>query len=195
MGSTTRSSNSTNTNASQIPSGISVVVVVASAPAESHACSTLHSPTMSRTTTSNEVPGARSWASLGKAGAIPNSPPYLRNYGTVVKGVGKRTTPTNVFSLLFAAQHAMKKLDAAIDAWADVPREVVHMAQKAIDECLAKENETCFEQAEWVEMLEGDRVGFEDGERVGWVMEALKRGMSERYAPTVYQVRLSSLLR
>ena len=114
---------------------------------------------------------------------------------SVVKGVGKRTTPTNVFSLLFAAQHAMKKLVAVIDAWADVPREMVHTAQKAIDECLVKESETCFEQAEWVDMLEGDGAGFEDGERVGWVMEALKRGMSERYAPTVYQVRLSTLLR
>lgn len=89
----------------------------------------------------------------------------------------------------------MKKLVAVIDAWADVPREMVHTAQKAIDECLVKESETCFEQAEWVDMLEGDGAGFEDGERVGWVMEALKRGMSERYAPTVYQVRLSTLLR
>ena len=109
---------------------------------------------------------------------------------SVVKGVGKRTTPTNVFPLLFAAQHAMKKLDAAIDAWADISREMVLTAQKTIDECLVKESELCFEQPEWVEMLEGDGVGFEDGERVGWVMEALKRGMSERYAATVYQVRV-----
>lgn len=109
---------------------------------------------------------------------------------SVVKGVGKRTTPTNVFPLLFAAQHAMKKLDAAIDAWADISREMVMTAQKTIDECLVKESEMCFEQAEWVEMLEGDGVGFDDGERVGWVMEALKRGMSERYAATIYQVRL-----
>lgn len=112
---------------------------------------------------------------------------------SVVKGVGKRTTPTNVFPLLFAAQHAIKKLDSAIDAWADVSREMVLTAQKAIDECLVKENEVCFEQAEWVEMLEGDGAGFEDGERVGWVTEALKRGMTERYAATVYQVRLCSL--
>lgn len=108
---------------------------------------------------------------------------------SVVKGVGKRTTPANVFPLLFAAQHAMKKLDAAIDAWADVSREMVSTAQKTIDECLVKESEACFEQAEWVEMLEGDGAGFEDGERVGWVLEALKRGMNERFAATVYQVR------
>ena len=111
---------------------------------------------------------------------------------SVVKGVGKRTTPTNVFPLLFAAQHAMKKLNAAIDAWADISREMVLAAQKSIDECLVRESEVCFEQSEWVEMLEGDGVGFEDGERVGWVMEALKRGMNERYAATVYQVRPST---
>ncbi|KAF9242262.1 hypothetical protein BU15DRAFT_86859 [Melanogaster broomeanus] len=113
---------------------------------------------------------------------------------SVVKGVGKRTTPANVFPLLFAAQHAMTKLDAAIDAWADVSREMVLIARKTIDECLVKDSEACFEQGEWVEMLEADGVGFEDGERVGWVMEALKRGMSERYAATVYQTLVSSIL-
>ncbi|KAG9313653.1 hypothetical protein JVU11DRAFT_5985 [Chiua virens] len=113
---------------------------------------------------------------------------------SVVKGVGKRTTPSNAFPLLFAAQHAMKKLDSAIDAWADVSREMILTAQKMIDECLVKESETCFEQAEWVEMLEGDGVGFEDSERVSWIMEALKRGMSERYAAIVYQTLVSSIL-
>ncbi|KAF8137188.1 hypothetical protein EV363DRAFT_1316965 [Boletus edulis] len=113
---------------------------------------------------------------------------------SVVKGVSKRTTPTNAFSLLFAAQHAIKKLNAAIDAWADVSREMVLTAQKTIDECLVKESEMCFEQPEWVEMLEGDGAGFEDGERVGWVMESLKRGMSERYAATVYQTLVSNIL-
>ena len=104
-------------------------------------------------------------------------------HDSVIKGVGKRTTPTNVFPLLFAAQHAVK-LGAEIDAWADVTREMVSTAQKTIDECLVKESETCSEQPEWAEMLEGDGVGFEDGERVGRVMEALKRSMSERYAAT-----------
>jgi len=49
---------------------------------------------------------------------------------SVVKGVGKCMTPTNVFPLLFAAQHAMKKMGAAIDSWADVTREMVSTAQK-----------------------------------------------------------------
>lgn len=108
---------------------------------------------------------------------------------SVLKGLAKRTTPTNVFSLLFAAQHALRKLDSAIDAWADTVREMVSTAKKAIDECLVRECETCFEDTEWVTLLESDGVGFGDSERVGWVMESLKRGMSEKYAGTVYQVR------
>jgi hypothetical protein len=41
---------------------------------------------------------------------------------SLLKGVGKRTTPLNVFALLFAAEHAMTKLNPVIDAWADVVR-------------------------------------------------------------------------
>ncbi|KAG1716805.1 hypothetical protein ID866_327 [Astraeus odoratus] len=113
---------------------------------------------------------------------------------SVLKGLAKRTTPANVFPLLFAAQHALRKLDAAIDAWADIVREMVLNARKSIDECLARESEACFEDAEWVALLEGDGVGFGDTERVGWIMESLKRGMSEKYAGTVYQTLVSSIL-
>lgn len=108
---------------------------------------------------------------------------------SVLKGLAKRTTPANVFPLLFAAQHALRKLDSAIDAWADIVREMVSTARKAIDECIVRECETCFEDTEWVTLLEGDGVGFGDSERVGWVMESLKRGMSEKYAGILYQVR------
>jgi len=107
---------------------------------------------------------------------------------SVLKGLAKRTTPANVFPLLFAAQHALRKLDSAIDAWADIVREMVSTARKAIDECIVRECETCFEDTEWVTLLEGDGVGFGDSERVAWVMESLKRGMSEKYAGIVYQV-------
>ncbi|KAH7886811.1 hypothetical protein F5I97DRAFT_1808109 [Phlebopus sp. FC_14] len=113
---------------------------------------------------------------------------------SIVKGVSKRTTPANVFSLLFAAQHGLRKLDAAIDAWADVSREMILAARKTIDECIVRESESCFEAREWVEVLEGDGVGFEDKERVGWVLEALKRGMGERWAGEVYQTLVSSIL-
>lgn len=107
---------------------------------------------------------------------------------SVLKGLAKRTTPGNVFSLLFAAQHALRKLDSVIDAWADVVREMATSARKSIDECLVRESDACFEDAEWVTLLQGDGVGFGDSERVGWVMESLKRGMSEKHAGVVYQV-------
>lgn len=113
---------------------------------------------------------------------------------SVLKGLQKRTTPTNVFPLLFAAQHALRKLDSAIDAWADTVREMVLAARKNIDECLVRGCETCFEDSEWVSLLESDGVGFGDTERIGWVMESLKRGMSEKYAGTVYQTIVSSIL-
>ena len=48
--------------------------------------------------------------------------------------------------------------------------------------------EGCFEGADWVEILDGDGSGFEDKERVGWVTESLKRGLSNRRAAMVYQV-------
>ncbi|KAI6019760.1 hypothetical protein F5J12DRAFT_738593 [Pisolithus orientalis] len=113
---------------------------------------------------------------------------------SVLKGLAKRTTPANVFPLLFAAQHALRKLDSAIDAWADIVREMVLTARKSVDECLVRECEACFEDSEWVSLLEGDGAGFGDAERVGWVMESLKRGMSEKYAGIVYQTIVSSIL-
>ncbi|KAI6043873.1 hypothetical protein EDC04DRAFT_2645810 [Pisolithus marmoratus] len=113
---------------------------------------------------------------------------------SVLKGLAKRTTPTNVFHLLFAAQHALRKLDSAIDAWADIVREMVLTARKGVDECLVRECEACFEDSDWVSLLEGDGVGFGDTERIGWVMESLKRGMSEKYAGTLYQTIVSSIL-
>jgi hypothetical protein len=100
------------------------------------------------------------------------------------KGLSKRTTPLNIFVLLFAAQHAMDKLNAVIDAWADTVREMILSARKVIDEILCVRSEECFEREEWVEILEGDGVGFEDAEKVKWV----RRGLNEHCAGMVYQV-------
>jgi hypothetical protein len=115
-------------------------------------------------------------------------PPKIRE--SLLKGLAKRTTPLNVFPLLFAAQHAMKKLDAVIDAWADTSREMVLQARKVIDECLVSQSAECFEQEDWLQIMEGDGVRFEDGERVAWVMEAIKRGMVEKHAGMMYQVKI-----
>jgi hypothetical protein len=115
-------------------------------------------------------------------------PPKIRE--SLLKGLAKRTTPLNVFPLLFAAQHAMKKLDAVIDAWADTSREMVLQARKVIDECLVSQSAECFEQEDWLQIMEADGVRFEDGERVAWVMEAIKRGMVEKHAGMMYQVKI-----
>jgi len=45
-----------------------------------------------------------------------------------------------------------------------ISREIVLAAQKSIDECFVRESEACFEQLEWVEILGGDGVGFEEWE-------------------------------
>ena len=73
-----------------------------------------------------------------------------------LKGLSKRTTPLNIFPLLFAAQHAMEKLNAVIDTWADTSREMVLSARKLIDDVLCVRAEECFEMGEWVEILESD---------------------------------------
>ncbi|KAH7904412.1 hypothetical protein BJ138DRAFT_1119440 [Hygrophoropsis aurantiaca] len=116
---------------------------------------------------------------------------------SLLKGLGKRTTPTNVFSLLFAAQHALKKLDGMVDAWVDGVRECILSGRKGVDECLAAKAEECFEEAEWVTLLEGEGmgIGFGDVERVGWVMESIIRGLNEKCAAVVYQAISSILLR
>lgn len=108
---------------------------------------------------------------------------------SLLKGLAKRTTPMNVFALLFASQHAMNKLSAVIDAWAESSREMILAARKTIDDVLCSKSEECFEQQEWVQVMEADGIRFEDGERVEWVMDAVKRGLTEKNAPMVYQVR------
>ena len=113
---------------------------------------------------------------------------------SLLKGLAKRTTPLNIFPLLFAAQHAMDKLNAVIDAWADTSREMVLAARRVIDDVLCARAEECFELPEWVEILEGDGTRFDDGEKVKWVLESLKRGLTDRSAAMVYQVCISLYL-
>ena len=111
----------------------------------------------------------------------------------LLKGLAKRTAPLNIFPLLFAAQAAMSKLNGILDTWADGTREMVLTARKTIDEVLCAQAEICFEQGEWVELMEADGGRFEDGEKVELVMESLKRGLSEKNAATLYQVCFASL--
>ncbi|KAF8155388.1 hypothetical protein B0H34DRAFT_798582 [Crassisporium funariophilum] len=118
--------------------------------------------------------------------------PKIRD--SVLKGLGKRTTPVNVFALLFAAEHALGKLGAVIEPWGDVSREMVVAARKGVDEVLCVESERCFGGDEWLEVMESDGVRFEDGERVEWVMAAVLRGVREPHAANLYQTLVSSIL-
>lgn len=122
------------------------------------------------------------WCTVEFAGL----PPKMRD--SLLKGVGKRTTPINVFALLFAAEHAMNKLNAVIDAWADVVREMILTARKGIDEVICSQSETCFAQADWLDLMEGDGDRFDDAERVEWIMASVSRGATEKHAAVLYQV-------
>jgi hypothetical protein len=67
---------------------------------------------------------------------------------------------------------------------------MVLSARKVIDDVLCVRAEECFEMGEWAEVLESDGGRFEDGEKVGWVLNSVRRGLSEKSAKIVYLVRL-----
>lgn len=108
---------------------------------------------------------------------------------SLLKGVGKRTTPENVFPLLFAADHALVKLNPIIDPWGDTVRDMIETGRRTVDEVLCTQAEACFAQPEWLEIMENDGVHFEDGERVEWIMKAILRGMNDKNSALLYQVR------
>ncbi|KAH6906219.1 hypothetical protein BKA70DRAFT_439528 [Coprinopsis sp. MPI-PUGE-AT-0042] len=118
--------------------------------------------------------------------------PKLRD--SLLKGLSKRTTPVNVWALLWAAEHALAKLGPVIEPWGDTVRENIFSARKGIDELLCKESEECFARDEWMEIMESDGLGFEDGEKVEWAMNAVLRGVKEPWAANVYQTLVSSIL-
>lgn len=113
----------------------------------------------------------------------------------LMTGLAKRTIPLNVFPLLFAAQAALKRLGSIKEAWADGVKDMVMSARSAIDKVICSEAEKCFSEHDWVDIMENDGQGrFEDGERVEWVMDAVKRGMSESNAGVLYQTLVSAIL-
>ena len=81
----------------------------------------------------------------------------------------------------------MEKLNAIINAWADTSCEMVLSTRKVIDDVLCMRAEECFAMGEWVEILESDGGQFEDGEKMGWVMDSVRRGLGEKSAAIVYQ--------
>ncbi|KAH9886001.1 hypothetical protein C8Q73DRAFT_289192 [Cubamyces lactineus] len=112
----------------------------------------------------------------------------------LLKGLSKRTTPMNVLALLQAAQTALKKLDNTLDAWGETVREMVLAARKTIDDVACSQAAECFEQPEWLEIMEADGVRFEDGEKVELFLDSLRRGLNEKNAAMAYQVLVDSVL-
>lgn len=111
----------------------------------------------------------------------------------VLKGLAKRTTPENVFAILYAAHHALGRIDGVIDAWADVVRDMLLAARRTVDRVLCDQAEACFEQPDWLEIVEEDGARFDDAEHVGWIMDAVQRGLADKNGAMVYQVRLMSI--
>jgi hypothetical protein len=118
-----------------------------------------------------------------------NLPPKARS--AALKGVQMRTTPQNLFPLLFAAHTALAKLEqpnVINEPWTETIRDMVLVERKKIDEVFCVKCEEVFEQEEWLAIIERDGVGFDDMDKLCWAMASLKRGLSDKTAGIVYQV-------
>ncbi|KZV94374.1 hypothetical protein EXIGLDRAFT_748683 [Exidia glandulosa HHB12029] len=136
---------------------------------------------------------------------------------SLLSGLAKRTTPSNLFNLLAATQVAFKRLDKEqadigkkrtaskdpskkIDpkdldeSWIATMRDVILSARKVMDDCLCSRADEAFEQDDWLVLLEGDGVGFNDKDRVEGIMSALVRGLNDKNAGQVYQTLVDSVL-
>ena len=82
--------------------------------------------------------------------------------------------PNPLFPLASQIQQPIP--NAVIDAWVDTSRKMVLSARKLINDVLCVRAEECFEMGEWVDILESDGGRFEDGEKVGWVMDSVRGG-------------------
>lgn len=106
-----------------------------------------------------------------------------------IKGVSKRATPMNILPLLVAGQQALMKLDKMPrELWSHVSRESILSGLKQISDSLCANISVFLEEPEWLTILEADGARFEDIERVEWVMDAIRKGLSEKTAGHVYQV-------
>ena len=112
---------------------------------------------------------------------------------SVVKGLGKRTTPTNAFALLHATKAALRKLDTVVETWGDTVRDMVLAARKTLDDVVCSRAAECFEQKDWVDIMMADGVRFEEGETVEMFLESLRRGLNDKNAAMAYQVRVYQL--
>jgi hypothetical protein len=105
-----------------------------------------------------------------------------------LKGVAVRTTPLNVFPLLFAAEFALKKLNSVSDPWADISRDMILVARGRIDHVLCSQLDECFSQSEGLKLMDSDGSKFEDRDQVECIMKSIQRSITERSAGKLYQV-------
>jgi hypothetical protein len=105
-----------------------------------------------------------------------------------LKGVAKRTTPLNIFPLLFAAEFSLTKLNSIIDPWADISRDMILDARRHMDHILCSQADECFAQSEWIELMDSDGTKFEDRDSVDWIIKSIQRGFTEKSAGRLYQV-------
>ena len=105
-----------------------------------------------------------------------------------LKGVAERTTPLNVFPLLFAAEFALKKLNSVSDPWADISRDMILVARGRIDHVLCSQLDECFSQSEGLKLMDSDGSKFEDRDQVECIMKSIQRSITERSAGKLYQV-------
>ena len=139
-------------------------------------------------------------------------PPKLRS--SLLSGLAKRAKGNgtqNVFALLHAVGAGLKRCDKEVadlgkkrvavaagkkstkaedldDAWVATVREALIHARASIDEALCGSPAEAFEADDWLVLLEGDGVAFDDRERVEGVMASLVRGLTPTNAGIVYQV-------
>jgi hypothetical protein len=116
---------------------------------------------------------------------------------SIIKGVSKRALPMNILPMIKAAHIAFAKLDRlqATDneLWQNGARDAITTGLKFISDSLIANAAEFFEQPDWLAVLESDGARFEDVEQVEWVMDAVKRGLSEKHGAMIYQVGNSSL--
>ncbi|KDR70407.1 hypothetical protein GALMADRAFT_230061 [Galerina marginata CBS 339.88] len=101
-----------------------------------------------------------------------------------LKGVGMRTTVTNVFPLLLAAERGLRKVGTVIESWGDVVRDMLVAARNEMDELLVRQPYRCFERialSAAAVLIETDKVGVDDGEKVEVILAAALRGVKGPY--------------
>ena len=101
----------------------------------------------------------------------------------------------NVMLMFFAAYAGLKKLSSIRDVWGDTVKDMILAARSFVNCALCSEAEKVFNEKDWVDIMENDGMGrFEDGERVEWVMDSIRRGMNDNNVVKLYQVGISFLL-